>query len=180
MSWHSTLIKSFHFLYICLLLVWTHQLLFDSMSSNLLQSLLISLFKLLQLCKSASFCHTFPSQMVLLSLPTTTGPEIARPFGLGAMASSPCILALKGNIVMSSSLSFIAFFHVPWRGRELVCNTVFSFQEIYQYLFWPPDAKSWLIWKDPDVGKDWRQEEKGTTENEMVGWHHRLNGHGFG
>ena len=41
---------------------------------------------------------------------------------------------------------------------------------------WPPDAKSWLIWKDPDAGKDWRQEEKGTIEDEMVGWHHRLNG----
>ena len=45
---------------------------------------------------------------------------------------------------------------------------------------WPPDAKSWLIWKDPDAGKDWGQEEKGTTEDEMVGWHHRLNGHEFG
>ena len=38
-------------------------------------------------------------------------------------------------------------------------------------ILWPPDAKSWLIWKDPDAGKDWRQEEKGTTEDEMVGWH---------
>ena len=38
-----------------------------------------------------------------------------------------------------------------------------------------PDAKSWLIWKDPDAGKDWRQEEKRMTENELVGWHHRLN-----
>ena len=45
-------------------------------------------------------------------------------------------------------------------------------------ILWPPDAKSWLIWKDPDAGKDWGQEEKGTTE--MVGWHHWLNGHGFG
>ena len=45
---------------------------------------------------------------------------------------------------------------------------------------WPPDAKSWLIWKDPDAGKDWKQEEKGTTENEMVGWYHQLDGHGFG
>ena len=45
---------------------------------------------------------------------------------------------------------------------------------------WPPDAKSWLIWKDPDVGKDWRQEEKGTTEDEMVGWHHWLNAREFG
>ena len=43
----------------------------------------------------------------------------------------------------------------------------------------PPDAKNWLIWKDPDAGKDWRQEEKGTKEDEMVGWHHWLNGHKF-
>ena len=47
-------------------------------------------------------------------------------------------------------------------------------------ILWPPNAKSWLIWKDPDAGKDWGQEEKGTIEDEMVGWHHRLNGHGFG
>ena len=45
---------------------------------------------------------------------------------------------------------------------------------------WPPDAKSWLIWKDPDARKDWRQEEKGMTEDEMVGWHHWLSGHRFG
>ena len=43
-------------------------------------------------------------------------------------------------------------------------------------LLWPPDAKNWLIGKDPDAGKDWRQEEKGTTEGEMVGWHHWLDG----
>ena len=43
-------------------------------------------------------------------------------------------------------------------------------------IFWPPDAKNWLIEKDPDVGKDWRQEEKGMTEDDIVGWHHRLNG----
>ena len=46
-------------------------------------------------------------------------------------------------------------------------------------VLWPPDVKSWLNRKDPDAGKDWRQEEKGTTEDEMVGWHHRLNGHEF-
>ena len=43
----------------------------------------------------------------------------------------------------------------------------------------PPDARNWLIWKDPDAGKDWRQEEKGMTEDEMVGWHHCLSGHEF-
>ena len=44
---------------------------------------------------------------------------------------------------------------------------------------WPPDVKNWLIGKDPDAGKDWRQEEKGTTQDEMVGWHHWLDGHEF-
>ena len=46
-------------------------------------------------------------------------------------------------------------------------------------ILWPPDAKSWLIWKDPYAGKGWRQEEKGMTEDEMVGWHYQLNGHEF-
>ena len=46
-------------------------------------------------------------------------------------------------------------------------------------ILWPPDVKNGLIWKDPDAGKDWRQEEKGMIEDEMVGWHHWLNGHEF-
>ena len=45
---------------------------------------------------------------------------------------------------------------------------------------WPPHAKSWLIGKDPDAGRDWGQEEKGMTEDEMAGWHHRLDAHEFG
>ena len=46
-------------------------------------------------------------------------------------------------------------------------------------ILWPPDVKSWLIWKDPDAEKDWRQKEKGMTEDETIGWHHRLSGHEF-
>ena len=46
-------------------------------------------------------------------------------------------------------------------------------------ILWPPDVKNWLIWKDPYAGKDWRREEKGTTEDEIVGWHHWLDGHEF-
>ena len=46
-------------------------------------------------------------------------------------------------------------------------------------ILWPPHTKNWLTRKDPDAGKDWRQEEKGTTEDEMVGWHHQLDGHEF-
>ena len=47
-------------------------------------------------------------------------------------------------------------------------------------ILWPPHGKSWLIGKDPDAGKDWGQEEKGMTKDEMAGWHYRLNGHEFG
>ena len=66
------------------------------------------------------------------------------------------------------------------------CVTLDKGSKILQHSFysckilWPPDVKSWFIWKDPNAGKDWGQEEKGTTEDEMVGWHHWLDGHGFG
>ena len=46
-------------------------------------------------------------------------------------------------------------------------------------ILWLPDAKNWFIWKDPDAGKDWKHEQKGMTEDEMVGWHHQLDGYGF-
>ena len=51
--------------------------------------------------------------------------------------------------------------------------------EAESLILWPPDSKNWLIWKYPDAGKDWKQEEKGSTEDEMVRWHHLLNGHEF-
>ena len=51
--------------------------------------------------------------------------------------------------------------------------------EAVTQILWPPYVKNWLIGKDPDAGKDWRREEKGTTEDEMVGWYHRLDGHEF-
>ena len=46
-------------------------------------------------------------------------------------------------------------------------------------ILWPPDVEKWLIWKDPDTGKDWRQEKKGMADDEFVGWHHQLDGHEF-
>ena len=55
----------------------------------------------------------------------------------------------------------------------------YSLEGLMLKLKWPPDEKSSLTEKDPDAGKDWGQEEKGTTEDEMVGWHHWLNGHEF-
>ena len=51
---------------------------------------------------------------------------------------------------------------------------ILTWKDIYETpILWPPDVKNWLMGKDPDAGKDWRQEEKGTTEDEMVGWHHQ-------
>ena len=64
--------------------------------------------------------------------------------------------------------------------RKSVLNTIGKTDaEAEISVLWPPDVKNWLIGKDPDARKDWRQEEKGMTENEIVGWHHRLNGHEF-
>ena len=70
---------------------------------------------------------------------------------------------------------------VPWtarRSNQSVVKILTWRTDAEARILWPPDAKSWLIAKDPDAGKDWRW-EKGTTEDERVGWHHRLNGHEF-
>ena len=65
------------------------------------------------------------------------------------------------------------------KGNQSWMFTGRSDAEAETPILWPPDAKNWLIRKDPDAGEDWRQEEKGTTEDDTVGWHHRLNGHKF-
>ena len=79
---------------------------------------------------------------------------------------------------------------VPWTARRsnqailVEISPEYSFKGLMDAegetpILWPPDAKNWLIGKDPNVGKDWRQEERGTTKDEKVVWHHRLNGHEF-
>ena len=79
---------------------------------------------------------------------------------------------------------------VPWTARrsnqsilkEILKSWIFfgsTDAEAEAQILWPPDVKNWLIGKDPDAGKDWRQKEKGTTEDEMVGWHHLLDGQEF-
>ena len=93
---------------------------------------------------------------------------------------------------MSNSLAFGLTGHFVW----FHFTSIMEFLWIYDFnillviaprtdvedetpVLWPTDAKNWLIGKDPDVGKDWMWEEKGRTEDEMVGWHHWLNGHEF-
>ena len=77
---------------------------------------------------------------------------------------------------------------VPWTSRRSnqsvlkEINLEYSFEGLMlklKLIIWPLDVNSWLIGKDPDIGKDWRQKEKGATEDEIVGWHHWLNGHEF-
>ena len=65
------------------------------------------------------------------------------------------------------------------KGNQLWIFTGRTDAEAEAPILWPPDMKNWLIGKDPDARKDWRQEEKGMTEDEMVAWHHQLNGHEF-
>ena len=80
------------------------------------------------------------------------------------------------------------FLRVPWtarRSNESILKEIspeYSLEGLMlklKFCIWPPDVKNWLIGKDPDAGKDWKQEEKGMTEDEMVGWHHWLDGHVF-
>ena len=65
------------------------------------------------------------------------------------------------------------------KGNQSLIFIRMTDTEIEAPIVWPPNAKNRLIWKDPEAGKDWRQKEKGTTEDEMVGWHHHLNRHEF-
>ena len=65
---------------------------------------------------------------------------------------------------------------VPWTARRSNQSILKEISPGCSSVLWPPHAKSWLIGKDSDAGKDWRQEKKGTTEDEMAGWHHWLNG----
>ena len=67
----------------------------------------------------------------------------------------------------------------PTKGNQSWIFYGRAYAEIEAPILWPPDAKNWLIGKNPDAGKDWISEEKGMTKDEMVGWHHRLNGHEF-
>ena len=80
---------------------------------------------------------------------------------------------------LESPLNCKEFHPVHPKGNQSWIFTGRTGVEVETPILWPPDAKNWLIGKDLDAGKDWRQEEKGTTEQEMTGWDHRLQGHEF-
>ena len=97
----------------------------------------------------------------------------------GSMPKDWCFWTVVLEKTLESPLDWKEIQPVHPKGRQswlFIGRTDF---EPETPIFWPPDVESWLIRKDPDAGKDWRQEEKGTTEDEMLGWHHWLEGHEF-
>ena len=86
-----------------------------------------------------------------------------------------------GSVVLEKTLEShckeIQPAHPKWNQSWILIGRVDA--EAEAPILWAPDAKTWLIGKDPETGKDWRQEETGTTEDEMVGWHYWLDGHEF-
>ena len=85
-----------------------------------------------------------------------------------------CFLTVMLEETLESSLDCKEIQPVHLKGNQSWIFIGRTDAEAETPVLWPPDVKNWLIWKDPDAGKDWRQEEKGTTEDEMVGWHHQL------
>ena len=100
------------------------------------------------------------------------------------MFREPHLCQQRGTGTVTYSTLHIMLYKITpafnWPHSEVTQTTAIQERMNSPYwTLWPPDAKNWLIGKDPDDGKDWRQEEKGATEDEMVGWHHWRNGHEF-
>ena len=90
-----------------------------------------------------------------------------------------CFWTVVVERTLESPLDFKEIKKVNPKGNQSWIFTGRTDAEAETTILWPPDAKSWLLRKDPDAGKEWRQEEKGITEDEMVGWHHQLYRHEF-
>ena len=90
-----------------------------------------------------------------------------------------CFWSVVSEKTLESPLDYKEIWPVHPKGDESWVFIEMTDAEVEAPILWPPDGKSWLIWKDPDAGKDWGQEEKGMTEDEMIGWYHKLNGHEF-
>ena len=82
-------------------------------------------------------------------------------------------------MTLESPLDFKEIQPVHPNGDQSWVFTERTDVEAETLILWPPDVKKWLVWKDLDAWKDWRQEKKGTTEDKMFGWHHQLNGREF-
>ena len=90
-----------------------------------------------------------------------------------------CLWTVLLEKTLESPLNYKEIKPVNPKGNQTWIFTGRTDAETEAPILWPPDVKNWLIGKDPDAGKDWRQGERGTMEDEMVGWHHQLDGHEF-
>ena len=90
-----------------------------------------------------------------------------------------CFWTVLLEKTLDSPLDYKKIKPINSKGTQSWIFTVRTDAETETPILWPPNVKSWLIGKDPDAGKDWRWEEKETAEDEMVGWHHWLDGHEF-
>ena len=121
--------------------------------------------------KSSLFCLTS------LSLAILDTPEHAQKESWAL--KNWCFWTVVLEKTLGSPLDFKEIQPVHPKGDQSWVFTGRTDVEAETPVLWPSDEKSWLIWKDPDARKDWGQEEKVMTEDEMVGWHHWLYGHGF-
>ena len=90
-----------------------------------------------------------------------------------------CVWTVVLEKTLESPLAFKEIQPVHPKGNQSWIFIGRTDPEAETPIFWPPDAKNWLIWKDPDSGNDWRWKEKETTNDEMIEWHHRQDGHEF-
>ena len=90
-----------------------------------------------------------------------------------------CFWTVVLEKTLESPLDYKEIQPVNPKGNQSLIFIGMTDAEAEAPLHWPPDVKSWLIWRDPDTGKDWGQKEKWAIEDKMVGWHHWLNGHEY-
>ena len=133
-----------------------------------------------------------PSSHLILGHPLLLLPPISPSIRVFSNESTlhmrwPKSWGFSSSIIPSKEIPGLISFRMDWldplpfKGLSRVfSNTTVQNHQFFGVQLWPPDVKSWLIWEDPDAGKDWGQEEMGTIEDEMVGWHHQLDGHEFG
>ena len=133
-------------------------------------------------CPLSQWCHPAisssfaPFSSCPQSLRASESLTMSQLFAWGGQSTGVSVLAsfLPRNTQGWSPLEWTGWISLQSKGFSRV------FSNTEAPIIWPPDVKNWFIGKDPDAGKVWRQEEKGMTEDEMVGWHHRLNGREFG
>ena len=135
--------------------------------------------------KLSSIESVMPSNHLILCHPLLLLPLIPPSIRVFSNESTLCMRwpkywSFSFSISPSNEYSEQIFFKIDWLDLLAVQRTLKPTDiKAETLVLWPLDVKSWLICKDPDSGKDWRQEEKGMTEDEMAGWHHRLNGAEF-